>query len=103
MLAVSLIIILLGEQEVRDGGQEGDGPAENGDDDDPGEVGCREGEEGVADDEISLQGEGEDRHDRGVAGAVQHPEIRFSPQLLMKVSHLSDKKDLSLQKISPKG
>ena len=62
---------------MRDGGQEGDGPAEDGDEDDPGEVGGREGEEGVADDEIALQGEGEDRHDRGVAGAVQHPEIRF--------------------------
>ena len=48
---------------MRGGGEEGDGPAEDGDEEDPGEVRGREGEERGADDEVSLQGEGEDRHD----------------------------------------
>ena len=56
---------------MRDRGEEGDGPAKDGDEDDPGEIGCREGEEGGADDEVSLQGEGEDRHDGGVTCAGQ--------------------------------
>ena len=60
---IFLIISTLGEEEVRNGGEEGDGPAEDGDEDDPGEVRGWEGEEGGADDEISLHGEREDRHD----------------------------------------
>ena len=62
---------------MRNGGKEGDGPAEDGDQDDPGDVGEREGEEGGADDEVSLQGEGEDRHDRGVAGAGPHSTLYY--------------------------
>ena len=62
---------------MRGGGEEGDGPAEDGDEEDPGEVRGREGEERGADDEVSLQGEGEDRHDWGVTGAGQQGKIIF--------------------------
>ena len=55
-------VIYLGEEEVRHGGQQGRHPAEEGHQAGPSDVGEREDVERGADREVSLQGEGEDRH-----------------------------------------
>ena len=63
---------VLGEDEVRDGGEEGDGPAEGGDDGGPLDVGHGEDVERGADGQVALQRERQDRQHRGVRGAAIH-------------------------------
>ena len=63
-------IVDLGEDEVRDGGEEGDGPAEGGDDGGPLDVGHGEDVERGADGQVALQRERQDRQHRGVRGAA---------------------------------
>ena len=65
-------IVDLGEDEVRDGGEEGDGPAEGGDDGGPLDVGHGEDVERGADGQVALQRERQDRQHRGVRGAAIH-------------------------------
>ena len=61
---------VLGEDEVRDGGEEGAGPAEGGDDGGPLDVGHGEDVERGADGQVALQRERQDRQHRGVRGAA---------------------------------
>ena len=63
-------VIYLGEEKVRDGGQQGGHPAEEGDQAGAPDVGQREDVERGADGEVPLQGEGEDSHHGGVRGTV---------------------------------
>ena len=63
-------IVDLGEDEVRDGGEEGAGPAEGGDDGGPLDVGHGEDVERGADGQVALQRERQDRQHRGVRGAA---------------------------------
>ena len=66
-------IVDLGEDEVRDGGEEGAGPAEGGDDGGPLDVGHGEDVERGADGQVALQRERQDRQHRGVRGAAIKP------------------------------
>ena len=61
---------LLSEEKVRDGGDDGEGPAEEGDQAGPPDVRHGEDVERAADGEVSLQGEGEDCQHWGVARSV---------------------------------
>ena len=63
-------IVDLGEDEVRDGGEEGDGPAEGGDDGGPLDVGHGEDVERGADGQVALQRERQDRQHRSVRGTA---------------------------------
>ena len=63
-------IVDLGEDEVRDRCEEGDGPAEGGDDGGPLDVGHGEDVERGADGQVALQRERQDRQHRGVRGAA---------------------------------
>ena len=51
------------------GGEEGEGPAEEGDQADPGQVGKREDVERAGDGLVALHREGEDSQNRGITGA----------------------------------
>ena len=62
-------VVDLGEHEVGDRGDEGDGPAEDAHDGGPLDVGEGEDVERGADGEVALQREREDGQHRGVRGA----------------------------------
>ena len=64
---------------MRDGGEEGAGPAEGGDDGGPLDVGHGEDVERGADGQVALQRERQDRQHRGVRGAAIKPsQLMFS-------------------------
>ena len=89
-------IVDLGEDEVRDGGEEGDGPAEGGDDGGPLDVGHGEDVERGADGQVALQRERQDRQYRGVAGAERGTSEQFRQA---RNIHLSERKERTLQNV----
>ena len=91
-------IVDLGEDEVRDGGEEGAGPAEGGDDGGPLDVGHGEDVERGADGQVALQRERQDRQNRGVRGAAITTNVFHCYDYF---SYLSERKDLILQNASP--
>ena len=94
-------IVDLGEDEVRDGGEEGAGPAEGGDDGGPLDVGHGEDVERGADGQVALQRERQDRQNRGVRGAAIKPSQPMCSIVMNYFSYLSERKDLILQNASP--
>ena len=96
-------IVDLGEDEVRDGGEEGDGPAEGGDDGGPLDVGHGEDVERGADGQVALQRERQDRQHRGVRGAAIQIVNNLMIHKKSKLLYPSERKDLILQKFSPNG